>query len=667
MDGSEVVISLHIPGAKEVMTRLEPADENRVKEVDILVFDHTEEGISTCLYSTTAYGLNEGDNSFTVRLRHTDEGESVDLWVIANGRSVVNDKKTELAGKTKEEIRLLLLATESSTATLIPMWGTKEDVTISKNGAISNLAPVNMIRMVAKINVRISQELINQTNFQLTSVEFYNRNTVGCIAPAAANGDWTDPSSPHAAYPSLPTDPKPAVTANSIPVLSYPANNIIADFYTFETAAGLGYGASAYYESEPCLIITGKYKASDDSRNLADIPETYYRVEFYAQGEEGTAGKYLALLRNHRYTVTFKKINGPGYSQKEGALKGRPVNVDVALDWADNDEYDVVYDERNFLAVSSSTIEIPDQMSIEVLTDCESGWVIGEKSGDFNLSQSAGGERTKVQLSATALYTNETRDVGYFYIVAGRFKTKINVHQTYQDISFKEATPVTNGEVAYKGNGASVSFEGDYDGGIEVIAYVEPMSIIGSGKSPNSLTADVVINQKNRSVYHKDVHYMLSIRGVDNIPIAGLVHKQRPDWGSLKVSARFGLNYFKNQTVSIKNYYVARNGWSPLALNQGLVTMLYTSWDTVRWNDLDGNSMAGTWSSIYGWAGNVKPVWCDLNTQFRQNSNSEYWRVHGLYVGVNGTWYNSAWYNTGNNQNTRANFDLNFYVLVERD
>ncbi|MDR1980092.1 MAG: hypothetical protein LBQ39_00555, partial [Tannerellaceae bacterium] len=400
----------------------------------------------------------------------------------------------------------------------------------------------------------------DQTNFRLTSVHFYNRNTVGCIAPAAANGDWTG-HSPQATDPSLPTDPKPALTANSIPVSSYPANNIIADFYAFETAAGLGYGASAYYDKEPCLIIGGKYRASDDSRELETIPETYYRIDFYANYH------YLALLRNHRYTVTVNKVAGPGYLNKADVLKASCVNVEAELEWTDDDLLDVMYDGRDYLAVSSNTIKIPD-MDILVETDCEGGWVISEKSGDFYLSRESGAKGEKLAITATALYANETRDVGYFYIAAGRFKKKIIVRQTEQDISFEEATPVNGNGVIRTDQKVSMMFEGSYDGTVKVRASCVPEGIVGTGVGSNNTTINFKLTGPTNPFERRIVTYLYSIKGVDDIPVNDVEHYLTPEYGIFDIT-------FKTANVTplnishkpIKNYFAAPSGWHYITLN----------------------------------------------------------------------------------------------------
>jgi hypothetical protein len=574
MDGSEVVLSLRLPGAKEVMTRLTSEEEDMMKEVDVLVFNHIDDEY---LYTTSGYNVTE--SSITVRLLPTGEGQSVDLWVIANAHSVVNDNKIAMVGQLKEEIRLLLLAEESShvtqmtgTATPIPMWGTKENVTVPKNGVIPNdNNPVNMIRMVAKINVQMSDELKNKNNFQLRSVHFFNRNTVGCIVPLKGNIDWT--GSPFATAPSLPTEPVKATVAHSYDV-SFPYTGIIDHIYAFETVAGQGYGG-ADNENGPCLIIGGKcIEEGEENPEWDVIPDTYYRIDFYIEGEAGAAGNYLALLRNHQYTVTLKSVRKPGFTNIEEALKNTIEYDEIDLEWTDDDLLDVVYNKTNYLAVSRSKIEIPDQRSIEVKTDCEGGWVISEKSDWLTIAPNAGGKNSKVSLTATALYKNETRQ-GYFDIVAGRLKKRIIVHQTQQDITFKEAIPANDQEIAHKGSAANISFEGTYDGLIHVLAYDEQATtIVCSAECNINTPANIKFDAPNKSFIRRPIKYMYTIAGVDSIVIDALTHYRQPSYFvddrnvNLSIVGQGGRN-------TVPNIYPVQSGYSYLALDASLVSDFY--------------------------------------------------------------------------------------------
>jgi hypothetical protein len=233
--------------------------------------------------------------------------------------------------------------------------------------------------------------------------------------------------------------------------------------------------------------------------------------------------------------VILKDIGGPGYPLIGDALNAPPINA--VLEWSNDDYLDVTSDGKNYLAVSRKTIEIPDRMEIDVLTNCENGWVIGEKSGDFYLSQEAGDPGLKVQLTATALYENTTREVGWFYIVAGPFKQKIVVNQTEQDIYFRyenveNESEVQRGELILEFYGST-----PYKGRVEITAYCEPNITVGSGEryfdgyeSSLHFPVTVLINEKNETIKHRVINYMYSITGVERIPLS-LTHRQVPDYG----------------------------------------------------------------------------------------------------------------------------------------
>jgi hypothetical protein len=445
---SEVLLSLRLPGASSPATRvtLSGDDENEVSTVDVLVF-----GSDGYRYTSTAYALENGTNTdpsyvaavhdFTVRLQPTGQGETVDLWVVANARSW---SENIAQGATKADVAASLEALESegvtqlgATFTPIPMWGMLPGVTISKESGLGLNNKVNLTRMIAKIDVTVEGEA--QSNFFLTHVYLYNRNTRGRIVPDEGNGHWTyNPSAgAYATAPSIPTTPTAIREKGPLSyTVASPYTEITNEIYTFEANAGTGYDANpSGYENEPCLVIVGKYGATSS-------PETFYRVDFVKtrddDGQALTSPQYLDLLRNHCYAVTIEKVNGHGLSSAEEALKARPVNMEAGvIEWTESGMNHVVADDQYMLSVSRDSVtfyQAGGEQTINVYTDWENGWIIDPENPLptwITAENATGGKKQTVTLALTAeaLPQAVNRREGYFYITAGRLKKRIDVVQ----------------------------------------------------------------------------------------------------------------------------------------------------------------------------------------------------------------------------------------------
>ncbi|MDR1918129.1 MAG: FimB/Mfa2 family fimbrial subunit, partial [Tannerellaceae bacterium] len=407
-DKSEVILSLRVPGSSPATRALSTEQENTVTEVDVLVFDRD---LGTFLYSTPGKSVTandaaeEGSNpsklyDFSVGLIATAENQKVDLWVIANARPFLTGDYTY---KTKDEIAQMLVLDESSNATQIatdalganatpiPMWGILPNISIdTEQGLGSQRTTVYLTRMVARIDVELALGV--QEKFSLTSVHFYNRNINGRLVPrdvSAVEGNWESQNldKVYAKSPSLPegneTPPllKVADDEQENPA-SYSTTDtgLIRTIYAFEAGKGEGYdGTNADgvpYKDEICLVIGGEYEGGQ---------ETFYRVDFVADGEGGTKD-YLDLLRNHLYAVSIQSVSGPGFTDKEHAREARPVNMTAGVQkWNEGGMNHVVMDDQYMLSVSSDIITFygdGGSQSITAFTDWPEGWTIDTQATD---------------------------------------------------------------------------------------------------------------------------------------------------------------------------------------------------------------------------------------------------------------------------------------------
>jgi hypothetical protein len=459
IEDSDMALSLRLNGSRP-STRLGEADENKVSEVDVLVFDHTT---GKYLYAAAAYRIDapqitasEYKYPFAVRLRMLEsETERVDLWVVANAHALLNKMTlgSTPADSTKATVAAKLLANETDDKvtqlpvtdpiTLIPMWGKIDNVSIPLSGATP--PEVELTRMVAKIDVAVAMS-VPTTTFTLTSVSFYNRNTSGRVVPGAITNSGATWSAPTAipTY-SLPASPGKA-TGVAHEYNTVTSNAIVNTIYAFEAEGGDGYTSTdgIPYDQDPCLVIGGKFNGSTQ--------DTYYRVNF-VEIDDNTE-TYLDILRNHHYEVKIESVTGAGFATKEEALKSLPVNmVAVVTPWDEIGMGDITFDGQYMLSVDRDSVTIyqatlygdPGEQTIQVYTDWEEGWAVDTCATEpafpkwLKITSPApavndsikGGKDNIIPLVMNAAKLPEAVSSrnGSFYITAGRMRKLIKVAQ----------------------------------------------------------------------------------------------------------------------------------------------------------------------------------------------------------------------------------------------
>jgi hypothetical protein len=549
MGDNEVLLSLRLPGASSPATRsLSETDENEVATVDVLVF-----GTEGYRYSAAASGITDGTmptgddkkyiaavKDFIVKLKLTEEDETVDLWVIANARSMLGSIAIE-AGDSKEEIALALIATEEDEVTqigdapkAIPMWGMLEEVNIASGSGLGTNNKVNLTRMIARIDVAVAADV----NFELISVHFYNRNTKGRIVPED-NGNWTgNVSDAYATTPSLPEE----ALKDDLPQVytDVTGNAMTGIIYAFEAEKGDGYGGSGIaYEDEPCLVIGGYYDGSDDP--------TYYRVDFVQtkddEGDNLAQPRYLDILRNHQYVVSIAKVSGPGRSDPDGALTARPVNMTAdVIQWNQTGMGIVVMDDQYMLSVSRDDITFyqgggPEE--IRVYTDWEDGWKIDPAYPVPDWITLAtvppstpvsGAQNQTVTLSITQDDFVIDRE-GVFYITAGRLTKQIKVAQkglslVYTGRSTDAAIQRRGGDPVKDINGTSLTmaFDGlSYTGEFQVHAHAGTSTFTSSSDDKDTHPVTVGPNDSWQS---REITYSYSGVGVPETAIPDVTNTQ---------------------------------------------------------------------------------------------------------------------------------------------
>jgi hypothetical protein len=550
-----VILSLQLPGSSAPATRITADEENHVQTVDVLAFDaagaylYTAAADNVAIADEQPAGNVSAIRTFRVRLRPTEGAEKVDLWVIANARTVLGG----ITGSPqKEALAATLLAAETFAGSAcygvtqtngfcpIPMWGELTSVTISPVNGLGTNNRVNLTRMVAKIDVAVATDA--QSQFTLSSVRFYNRNAVGRIVPIVDNGSWTaDPvtDSPYATAPSLPDSPgKQEGIPLSYENMTTTDISITNTIYAFEaeseaddngsTEVDWGWGdegevddnaAPSTYLNDPCLVIGGSYGGG---------AETFYRLDFVV------GGTHLDILRNYRYAVSIESVSGPGSPDPDDALVSRPVNMTAnVIAWNESIINEVDMGDNYRFSVSRDSITFyqnGDAETIDVFTDHPDGWAVKSLPTWLEVvsplpAEGLPDETTRLVLRATPLANNDpARPETGFYITAGRLEKYIKVDQRHYPLKFVSTNttadiPRTGGDPAKNINGVplTLEFTGSYNGEFQVHTYNANGTKFTS--SSNNKSAHPVNIGVNDSWNTRNITYSFSVPGLPEQPI----------------------------------------------------------------------------------------------------------------------------------------------------
>lgn len=307
-----VKLSLKVPAATRSLTE---AQEDAIGNLWVLAFKP-----NGGTYSHMAKCEGSGAN-YTVTLRTGDW----DLVLVANAEKILSDNASVLVTtNTKAEV-LNGIALENTgkwnttSASLeyasIPMCSDPQELinkTIAEQSPVIKFGPIELFRMMARVNVGLGAGV--KDHFTITSVDFYNRNTKGYLAPdrtAAgvdkaklhdfATGNYGEANILE--YSEITSDANGTACVNEIYV--FEVNNTNASELALTT--------------RPCLVVGGTYKGAT----------CYYRVDFSTR----SAGveTYLDILRNHTYVVNISAVVGPGYPTSAEAFNSSSIDIEVGI------------------------------------------------------------------------------------------------------------------------------------------------------------------------------------------------------------------------------------------------------------------------------------------------------------------------------------------------
>ena len=461
--GEEGVVNFRFSTASLVTaTRsMAPADETAVTTVDLLEFSGTD---NTLLYHYTPKGSG---NSWSAKLTSTGGVQNRYLFIINASAEVAKILESAASPLTASEFEQQLqfatdAAWDSSAPRYLPMYAEKTVAYTSGSG--NNTWNLKLLRSVARIDVGLNFTTAASSNpsaesniadgiadFSLTKVSVYTIPQSSLVSPGAdIYNKWAGGSQPEET--KLATGGQTTTGfASGIEYLAEAESSgkwFFRQIYVGEASNHTG-SAPKTNENLACLVVAGQYKGT----------EGYYRIDLATTSQDGVV-TYFDVVRNFRYLVNIKSVNGPGYADAQTAFNSAPKNIEYDITVIEEgDMNDITFDGRYQLAVDRSTLDFfrsPSTSVVSVYADHPSGWTVERapvsEGGPFDWielpSGQTGTSAVTEQLAITVkkfedYRTEEDKRQGWFYIKSGTLSKKINIVQSAGILLNIEVTPTS--------------------------------------------------------------------------------------------------------------------------------------------------------------------------------------------------------------------------------
>ncbi len=322
----ELHIGLHVPGSFQSGLRaISDDDESAIRSINVLAFKVDPGMEPAFMYSKpgTLYGANKDTLVVVAETKYDTLQQFV---VIANADAeIIELLQTDRRGVSKSNLLAQLKVSlnegelwnvDETTFKALPMWGESVPAVITKEtGSIHGIegdddSPIELLRMVARINVKVTDIALVLNKFKLDSVYLFNSNAAGLIVPDTANVGRNANGEVCVTAPSIP--PGLEMKRGKDAYVVYPASNDLLmenTIYTFESDAV----AHTAQDKATCVVIGGRFNGS--------VTITYYRVDFV-----NSSDNYFPLLRNYQYNINIKDVTGAGYDTVEEAFGAKSVS-----------------------------------------------------------------------------------------------------------------------------------------------------------------------------------------------------------------------------------------------------------------------------------------------------------------------------------------------------
>lgn len=331
-----VTFAVEVPAAVPVQTRAAYGDCD-VLNMDVLVFDRDGKFLERA--GTDQVSGDGAAKSFTVRVDPSAERRI--FMVIANARSAAGADRVDMSVLTPGVSETDVLAALKT----LPLTGGRTDeilpLVMYGHGELPRIdgtaGPLNVSLLRAEACIQVKTALPTADNgladFTLQRATLSSAAASGMVAGAGPDLDKinTPAGLTYVDYWTSATDDT-GWSVGTNPVL-----------YAYERYSR--YSTSDYYTS---VLVQASWKRS----------QYFYRILMHGE----SPSLLYNLVRNHRYTVTIAKVEGPGWPTAALAMANPPANIgntimEVQITDASDDLFDIVADGTYMLGLTCNMQE----------------------------------------------------------------------------------------------------------------------------------------------------------------------------------------------------------------------------------------------------------------------------------------------------------------------
>lgn len=424
----EISIELNIPGHKiPNVSRSAIFNENSVETLDILLFGPAGQGARRFKRHEKIAGfVTDVNGNISLKLKFIPEEAGWEVVFLANAGDLaasVTESDTKLTAL--EKLNLTQTTKWDIQSMPIPMYG---DVVLKESDIQpgKKIEGINLVRMLARIDVKVSPDIYN---FTLDKVYLCNRYTQGYVSPQwdsqgnVIDGKVTKPNwSPYFSFVDDQAMPNSILENDlNIQYTADPDNNsCTSQIYTFE-AKGKAYDSESIAATS--LVVRG-YLESDPG-----IPY-YYRIDF-----TDATGKFMPILRNNQYNVEITGVNGIGYTNLKEALEAYTVVSNLhtrTIVWDNEMLSNINYNGQYMLGVQHEEMTFNSKGDTQenfIATDYGYGITVVEKPDWITINNFTDGQTEaflEIEVEANPDFVVREGDIN---LQAGRVTHSIRVRQ----------------------------------------------------------------------------------------------------------------------------------------------------------------------------------------------------------------------------------------------
>lgn len=367
---------------------LSEEEEGKVNDVYVFFLRDSDNKVHSVVKGREVTHTSATETTFTASLEVVGSaGQEFRCIVVANAASLLDMQNLRLyKEKTYDDIQRMLVSGNAYTAAPViregdfVMWGEAQRKIIASQRPQN--VTVGVVRAMARMDIGLGVKPDswdgtdtdgNPIPFVLKKIFIFRANDKCAFMPV--RGAY-DPDLQRVTKPS-PAGQRTEIGSSFEYDLPEGATSLTASVYLPEADICQGANAEpgdANHTNRCAIVVEGSYQGHAD---------TYYRIDF-------RNGTVLAdLLRNHRYLVSIRSVQGDGEATPEEAYETRRVNIAATvLEWNDWSQ-DVYFDGVDHVYVKQKSILLPGNSgqagAIGVESNVEPGeWLMSLDGTNFS-------------------------------------------------------------------------------------------------------------------------------------------------------------------------------------------------------------------------------------------------------------------------------------------